>query len=60
MKGYHKVTVTVEIDEGATVLTSSAEFSGGNPIWHSTEFLEAVSIPVGNLKKAIEAVYGER
>lgn len=58
MKGYHKITITVEIDEGEGVFTQTQEFSSGNPVFHASEFVKTSEGVTARLKKAVEAVYG--
>lgn len=59
MKGEHKVTVTVEIDGGETVVSRTLEFSGGNPLWHAPEFFKTASAAVLHVQDGIAGIYGD-
>lgn len=59
-KGQHKISMTVEIDGGDLVLTQVQEFSGGNPLFHASEFFRNSVHPIRKIKKALTAIYGEK
>lgn len=59
-KGQHKIIMTVEIDGGDLVVSQTQEFSGGNPLFHASEFFRNSVHPIRKIKKALTAIYGEK
>jgi hypothetical protein len=56
--GEHKITVEVELKDG-TVVRHVVKFSGGNPLFHAKETVNAAEEAVKQVAAGIAGMYGD-